>query len=415
VPDIVDIVVPVFRGERETRACLESVLSSPTRTLREIVVVDDASPEPALSQWLRGLGKSGQITLLEHTANRGFVASVNEGMALHPDRDVVLLNSDTEVAAGWLDRLAAHASRDAAIATTTPFSNNATICSYPRTLVPNDLPETETTASLDGAFAMANAGRSAETFTAVGFCMHIARRALERIGPFDEARYGAGYGEEVDFCMRAARAGMRHAVAGDVFVRHLGEVSFGTGGTDRRVRAQAIVDELYPEFQVRLRAFLADDPLLPLRRRVDLERLRRASRPRMLAKSPEEAIQASPRFEPLMIEPAGAAHVRLAWARHGEEFSLWFGNPDWNSLTGILRYIGLGGTSGDEPPPELDAVWLRAPAEEPAPSSVELAVAQARIAELARRLSRMQSSRSWRISAPLRWVRGLLSSRGEKV
>jgi hypothetical protein len=33
--------------------------------------------------------------------------SVNEGMALHGDRDVVLLNSDTEVAAGWLDRLAA--------------------------------------------------------------------------------------------------------------------------------------------------------------------------------------------------------------------------------------------------------------------------------------------------------------------
>ena len=52
-------------------------------------------------------------------------------MRLHPDRDVIL-NADTEVNAGWVDRLAAHAAREAHVGTITPFSNNATICSYPR-------------------------------------------------------------------------------------------------------------------------------------------------------------------------------------------------------------------------------------------------------------------------------------------
>jgi len=184
----------------------------------------------------------------------------------------VLLNSDTEVAPGWLDRLAAHAARAPDVGTVTPFTNNGTICSYPRAHVANSLPFRETTASLDATFASNNAGIAVDLPTAVGFCMYVTRRCLESVGTFDEERYGAGYGEEVDFCMRAARAGFRHVLAADVFVRHVGEVSFGTSGVDRRTKAQAMVDQLYPEFQPRLREFLARDPLAPLRRRVDRAR-----------------------------------------------------------------------------------------------------------------------------------------------
>jgi GT2 family glycosyltransferase len=272
----VDVIVPVYRGEAETRACLESLLASPTETPREVVAIDDASPEPAISAWLRELAAAGQVTLLAHSDNRGFVASVNEGMRMHPDRDVVLLNSDTEVAPGWLDRLAGHARADPSIGTTTPFSNNATICSYPHPHAANPLPPGETTATLDQAFAAANPRLAADIPTAVGFCMFISRRCLDAVGLFDVERYGKGYGEEVDFCMRAARAGFRNVAAGDVFVRHKGEVSFGGGGDERRERAQAIVDELYPEFKAALYRHLAQDPLKPMRRRVDARLRKRA-------------------------------------------------------------------------------------------------------------------------------------------
>ncbi|HSW83168.1 MAG TPA: glycosyltransferase, partial [Usitatibacter sp.] len=188
------------------------------------------------------------------------------------DRDVVLLNSDTEVAPGWLDRLAAHAARAPDIGTVTPFTNNGTICSYPRAHIANSLPFRETTASLDATFASRNAGIAVDLPTAVGFCMYVTRRCMAAVGTFDEERYGTGYGEEVDFCMRAARAGFRHVLAADVFVRHVGEVSFGNGGSHRRAKAQALVDKLYPEFQPRLREFLASDPLAPLRQRVDRAR-----------------------------------------------------------------------------------------------------------------------------------------------
>lgn len=345
VPEILDIVVPVYRGEAETRTCLESVLSATAKRRFEVVVIDDASPEPAISAWLRTLAAERRITLIAHADNRGFVASVNEGMRLHPGRDVVLLNSDTEVAGGWLDRLFAHFTADASIATATPFSNNATICSYPRTLAANPLGADETTASLDAAFASANAGRRVDIPTAVGFCMAITRRALDRVGLFDVGRYGAGYGEEVDFCMRAARAGLRNVLAGDVFVKHVGEVSFGGSGAERRLQAQATVDALYPEFQQRLAAFLPTDPPRMLRRRADLERLRRA---------PGE----------LRVEAVGAHHSRAHWPRAGEEFSLWFDLS--RDAAGLAQVIEAVRTSAG-PIPEIDERWL-APPDAPAPT-----------------------------------------------
>ena len=334
--ETLDIVVPVYRGEAETRACLASLAASRNTRPTQVVVVDDASPEPAISAFLQGLAAEGRIELIRHRDNRGFVASVNEAMALHPERDVVLLNSDTEVAPGWIDRLCAHAARDAGIGTATPFSTNATILSYPRPLVANPLPEGETTASLDAAFAAANAGRAVDIPTAVGFCMFISRRCLARVGPFDEERYGAGYGEEVDFCMRAARAGFRHVAAGDVFVRHVGEVSFGARGLERRAKAQATVDALYPEFQVRLREFLDRDALAGLRRRADLERLRRSPRARVLLLGrPVHPDRPLADREGLRLERIAGSALRLRWARPGEAYA-----EDFQGLGGWARLLG---------------------------------------------------------------------------
>ena len=69
-------------------------------------------------------------------------------------------------------------------------------------------------------------GRTVDLPTAVGFCMCIRRACLDQVGLFDAERFGRGYGEENDFCMRAAGAGWRNVLAGDVFVYHEGAVSF---------------------------------------------------------------------------------------------------------------------------------------------------------------------------------------------
>ena len=53
-----------------------------------------------------------------------------------------------------------------------------------------------------------------------GFCLLIRRQVIDELGRFDEVTFGRGYGEENDYCLRAAKAGWQLAVADDVYVYH---------------------------------------------------------------------------------------------------------------------------------------------------------------------------------------------------
>ena len=268
----IDIIVPVYRGLSETRRCLDSVLAHPQHCRHELVVIDDAGPEPELTTWLDELATSQRITLLRHTANVGFVATANHGLALHPDRDVVLLNSDTEVHGDWLDRLVRCAYADERIGTVTPFSNNATICSYPRFCQDNPLPEGLSLAELDTLFRRANLGRRLDIPTAVGFCMYMRRACLAAVGELDESHFGLGYGEENDFCMRAGKAGWRHVLCADTFVYHVGNVSFSDRAAQLQAQAQTTLATLHPEYPAQIQDFIRQDPVGVLRLAVNQER-----------------------------------------------------------------------------------------------------------------------------------------------
>ncbi len=57
----VDVIVPVYGGLEETRACLTSLLEAWQETPHEIIVIDDASPEPQISAYLEELRDAGAI------------------------------------------------------------------------------------------------------------------------------------------------------------------------------------------------------------------------------------------------------------------------------------------------------------------------------------------------------------------
>jgi GT2 family glycosyltransferase/glycosyltransferase involved in cell wall biosynthesis len=271
---VVDVIVPVYGGMQQTRRCLNSLRAALCRVAHEIVVIDDASPDEALTGWLAGEAGAGRITFLHNASNLGFAATVNRGMALHPERDVVLLNSDTEVAGDWLDRLLACAGTENDIGTVTPFSNNATICSYPFEGWRGEVPGTLGLVELDALFAKANAGESIELPTAVGFCMLIRRACLEAVGEFDVERFRRGYGEENDFCMRARALGWRHVLATDVFVYHKGGVSFGATRHAAMAQAAKALAATHPGYQREVEEFIRRDPPAPIRARIDQARAR---------------------------------------------------------------------------------------------------------------------------------------------
>ena len=276
----VDVVIPVYRGLAQTRRCVESVLADPDRPPGQIILVDDCSPEPKLSAWLDEVNATGGIRLIRHRRNMGFVASANRGMTVSDRADVVLLNSDTAVPHGWLRRLAGHAYAAPRIGSVSPFSNNATICSYPAN-AGGPMPFGLSLRAIDDACRDVNAGRSVDVPTTVGFCMYIRRACLQETGLFDAEAFGRGYGEENDFCIRAAQQGWRNVLACDTFVYHEGEVSFGSGSTDAAGKFDLLTAR-YPDFPERVARHVRRDRVGPFRFALTTALFARSGRPTLL-------------------------------------------------------------------------------------------------------------------------------------
>src|SRR5438552_11313740 len=64
-----------------------------------------------------------------------------------------------------------------------------------------------------------------------GFCLLVRREVLDKIGGFDE-RYGVGFFDDDDLCVRAREAGFRLLVAQNVFIHHFGSRTFRGLGID---------------------------------------------------------------------------------------------------------------------------------------------------------------------------------------
>lgn len=323
------IVIPIYRGEDETRACIESVLESVPHGA-PIVLVDDASPEPGVTALIQEFEHDPRVTVITNRTNLGFPASANRGMQAVPRHDIILLNSDTIVFPGWLERLCTHATSQPRAATVTPLSNCGSIASYPGG---EEGPCDRETARLrDSMAARINAGQHVEAPTGVGFCMFVRRTCLDQVGGFDEVLFGRGYGEENDFCLRASAHGWTHLIAGDVYVLHRNGVSFGSTRNGWMERNEAVLAARHPSYTASVAAFHEAQPIAPLRRQLDVALLRENRRPIVLLVSlalpggvqkhvdARMATLEQQGYLPVLLRPgAGSKDARLTIA-HGADF-----------------------------------------------------------------------------------------------
>lgn len=272
------VVVPVHGASPDLERCLAAVVGRTDLSRHGLLVVADGPLEPGPRRVVEAAIAAGRggARLLERPSRGGFPAAANAGIR-EATGDVVLLNSDTEVTEGWLARLGAAVRRRPRIASATPFSNNATICSLPRPLAENALPAGHTVESF-GRLVEERSLRSApEIPTGVGFCLYLSREALDEVGLLDEGAWGDGYGEEVDWCLRAAARGFEHVLDDATFVWHRGGGSFGKEAARRAKASERLLGRRHPAFLPRLARFLREDRLAAARSRV-VEALRPSPR-----------------------------------------------------------------------------------------------------------------------------------------
>ena len=262
-----DIVIPVYNGLDFFRDCYDSVKKH-TPVGQAIVIVDDGSSEDGLVAYFDRIGQDSDTVVLRLPQNRGFVHAVNQGMA-HSTNHVVLLNSDTEVTPGWLEKLDQALFHAPNVGTVTPWTNKGTICSLPRFCEDNEIPEQVSADEISQIAQQVCPGQYTPLPTAVGFCMAIRRQVLDAVGLFDEQTFGRGYGEENDFCMRVVEHGWINIHDDRTFIFHKGSMTF-SGEKKKLAEANLeLVCAKHPRYLGLVHEFIGADPLAPLRARID--------------------------------------------------------------------------------------------------------------------------------------------------
>ena len=257
------ICIPVFGGTQMFLECVGSVLRHTRRDVT-VVVADDAHDSPDAGDLLRELADNGDLPLpvvyVRQGRNLGFVGNVNSVFAMAAPADVVILNSDCVVGAGWLEGLREAAYSDGTIATVTPLTNHGTIVSVPyRNRPVAGIPQRWTVDQAADAVRRVSPRLRPRLPTAIGHCAYIRRSALDLVGFFDE-RFSPGYGEEVDFSRRCIARGLVHVAADDVFVMHQGGGTFGGRPEvhDLRRDHDRIIDARYPDYRHEVQRVAAD-------------------------------------------------------------------------------------------------------------------------------------------------------------
>jgi GT2 family glycosyltransferase/glycosyltransferase involved in cell wall biosynthesis len=239
----VDIVVCVHNALIDVQKCLESVLEY-TDQPYSLVIVDDGSAAETKG-FLESFCSKFGAQLVQNRTARGYTTAANMGMRASRSEFVVLLNSDTIVTPNWIDDMVDVMRRDEAVGIVGPLSNCASWQSIPKLEENGDwsknaLPDGISPASI----ALELRRQSLHLFPDLpflnGFCLLIRRLALLHVGFFDEERFGAGYGEENDFCLRARAKGWKLKLADNVYVFHAQSKSYSN---ERRSALYKIASE----------------------------------------------------------------------------------------------------------------------------------------------------------------------------
>lgn len=240
----VSVVIVSWNTRDLLRDCIASIQRE-TRAQAEVIVVDNASRDGTAAMLQ---AEFPQVRLIANADNRGFAAANNQGLAVARGRILLLLNPDTVILDGAIDRMLAWMERHPRVGAAgcqvweTPQVIQRTCFADP---TPANLLIMETglarLARIVPRFGQPwyrdwDRTSDREIDVVSGMFLMVPRAVLDAVGPLDPTFFI--YGEEADWCRRIRAAGWRCAFTTAARILHLDGGSKSTEQIHTRMHVQ---------------------------------------------------------------------------------------------------------------------------------------------------------------------------------
>jgi GT2 family glycosyltransferase len=223
---VISIFVPFRNAPDLARECLGSLLNS-VRNLRaerdvEFVFVDDASsPEYGIAGLLVDFRKSVKSTVhvLQLKTHQHYTGAVSYGLSKARGAQVILISHDMLATSDYLRTLLAVAATDPTLGIIrgTSASMHGSIHEIAPPAPPQSYPEIQAfSAFIANTYGLSFASEP----SLIGDSMLIQRSVIKKIGVMD--RLFLGFMGDVDYGIRAVRAGFKMVTAKGAWLHHIG-------------------------------------------------------------------------------------------------------------------------------------------------------------------------------------------------
>ena len=207
----VSIIIVSWNTKEFLLSCIKLALEKERRIFREVLVVDNGSRDGSASEVKRVFPS---IHLIENEKNLGFAKAVNQGLQKASGKYILLLNPDTQVKKGAIERLVSFMETHPRVGISGPQLLNSdgskqnSIANFPslatellnksllRWLFPKKFPGKERDYS-----------EPIEVDSVIGACMMVRRDVINQVGLLDEEYFL--FLEETDWCYRIKKAGWK--------------------------------------------------------------------------------------------------------------------------------------------------------------------------------------------------------------
>lgn len=226
IKKMVSIVILNFNGGDDILECLRSIVS--WRKSEQVLVVDNGSSDNSLKEIKQ---KFKKVEIIENKKNLGFSVGNNEGIkkGLKDGADfIILLNQDVVCEYNFIPGLLQRIKNKPDIGILSPvvkfFKKGREYYDYGGKINPFTLK----TYHLNMTYKPKSWSRELDFVN--GCSMFIKREVFETVGFLNED-YFFGY-EDVDFCLRAKKAGFKVSVCGSEEIIHKGSRAIGFLSSD---------------------------------------------------------------------------------------------------------------------------------------------------------------------------------------